>query len=773
MINSNINITSNIYIRENPDIRKDRKYTERITGAKKIRDIQSQYIGLESIPLTVVQERIASESTVCIYARKGEVTHGAVMVDGVMRWENRCENMECKLYETCVKKKIVRKPTLPQDTEEKEDFQKMFESFGIRVQDDIPIFERDRKKIEIEEQSEIYTKPSEQKPDEIKELSSQYTKISSPDCVIQADIDSHIILNSGAGTGKTYTIIQRLIYILENELCPADEVYILCYTRSAKKVIENEIDKAITKGILEPSAQNICVLTFDSYASYFLMNMKEEIAEDFSGYDYNQRIALFNQYISEETFEGVRYFIIDEIQDLVNERAKMVLNILHFLKCGYLLAGDRCQSIYDYEADSNATLDSVKFYALMEKEFPDDIQRYEIIGNRRQSPELAMESDKMRQVLLNEKISEQNRYASQVMKNYFENITVEKYIKTLEHLPEVPTAILCRNNGEAEYISGLLCEKKIPHFLNRGVNHAVSLPRWIADVFWDYCLESISKNDFIERFQFRCGSSLDAEMIWKELCNISDSNNPAELNMSRLISALSVVKNIPSNFYPESPLLTVSTIHKAKGSEFDRVILIDSNIKPSDTSAEEARVRYVALTRPKNQLIAVHQRQKYFKRTMSGRVIETGLDGKNLYKRNNTFCKGIAVGWSGDIDNRSFVSGEFEDTIALQEYLIHQVHLYDKLTAKRSLVTNDYEIFHNGKQIGSLSREMLNEIDLGISATDYRYNLPASLENLYVSEITTEILKKFSDKVPMEFQKSKICFGIQITGLARLNFEKR
>ena len=156
---------------------------------------------------------------------------------------------------------------------------------------------------------------------------------------------------------------------------------------------------------------------------------------------------------------------------------------------------------------------------------------------------------------------------------------------------------------------------------------------------------------------------------------------------------------------------------------------------------------------------------------MSGRVIETGLH--NIYKTNNKYCKCITVGLTGDIDNNSFVSGDFESILDLQEYIIHSVKLYDKLSAKRSAISRMYEIYHNGRCIGCLSKKMTAELDLGVSSTDYKYNLPDSLENLYVSGITTEVLKQFDASVPIEYQKSRICFGIQITGLAKLVFEKK
>lgn len=773
MIKSNISITSNIYIRGDHDIRRDRKYTEKITGAKRLNDIRRRYLGLETIPLTDIQNQILSGSQTCSYAKNGEMSFGPVIINGVLRWQSRCEYTSCHGFNGCIPRKILRETITEDDIENKKNLQDFFEKLGITIQDDTIVFKRDKNTSKIEESPKEYTSPTEQTAEDIKEQSDQYIEITTPDCIVSAPLDSHIILNSGPGTGKTYTIIQRLIHILANKLCPADEIYILCYTRSAKNVIESKIEQAVTEGVIQPSAKNICVLTFDSYATYFLMAMRKQgvIKENFDGYEYNERIKLFNKYISPDDFEGIKYFIVDEIQDLVNERAEMVLKILENLKCGYLLAGDCCQSIYDYEADDDATLDSVKFYERAEKLFPDDMLRYEITVNRRQSAELAKEATNMRQVLLNKSFTDQNKYANSIVSKYSGKTKIEQYIKTLTKAPTVSTAILCRNNGEAEYISGLLCEKGILHTLNRGVNNVFPLPRWIADVFWDCCRPTISKKDFIERFTFRCDTELDSEVLWELLCKLTDSEDKTVISIQKLITALTISNNIPSEFFGDAPMLTVSTIHKAKGSEFDRVILIESDIKPYSDSAEEARVRYVALTRPKTQFITMKKNTKYFKRTMSGRVIETGLH--NIYKTHNKYCKCITVGLTGDIDNNSFVSGDFDSILGLQEYIIHSVKLYDKLSAKRSGITGKYEIYHNGRCIGSLSKKMIEELDMGVSSTDYKYNLPDSLENLYVSGITTEVLKQFDASVPIEYQKSRICFGIQITGLAKLVFEKK
>ena len=191
----------------------------------------------------------------------------------------------------------------------------------------------------------------------------------------------------------------------------------------------------------------------------------------------------------------------------------------------------------------------------------------------------------------------------------------------------------------------------------------------------------------------------------------------------------------------------------------------------SDDSAEEARVRYVALTRAKTQLVVMKRNPKFFKRIPSGRVIETGIH--KLYDYKNKFCKSITAGLTGDIDNISFVLGDFQSAVECQKYILSNVKIFDCVEAEYDPDTNVFNIIHNGRTIGCLSEKMTAEIISGIKSTDYKNNIPNRLENLYVSGITSEILGKFSSNIPIEFQKSGICFGIQITGLAKLKFEKK
>ena len=221
MVKSNINITSNIYVRSTDDIIYDKKYTEKITGAERLKNIKKEYKGLKSIRLTEIQDKIVSESTLCMYAENGEKSYGPVKYKDGLRWVNRCEYTDCPGYESepCTSNRdsefIARRPVSKDDLEEEISLEERLKEFGITIQDDTVIFERDKNIAEVEIAPKEYSAPKEMNTSQIEQESIPYEKINTPDCIISAPLDSHIILNSGPGTGKTYTIIQRLIYILD------------------------------------------------------------------------------------------------------------------------------------------------------------------------------------------------------------------------------------------------------------------------------------------------------------------------------------------------------------------------------------------------------------------------------------------------------------------------------------------------------------------------------------------------------------------------------
>lgn len=79
---------------------------------------------------------------------------------------------------------------------------------------------------------------------------------------------------------------------------------------------------------------------------------------DMSKLSYDNSIVVATRIIRKyknEVMGGWEHFIVDEIQDLTDVRAKFVLELIKGcleIGCGFTVLGDSCQSIYDYDVEN-------------------------------------------------------------------------------------------------------------------------------------------------------------------------------------------------------------------------------------------------------------------------------------------------------------------------------------------------------------------------------------------------------------------------------------
>ncbi|MGH4050192.1 MAG: UvrD-helicase domain-containing protein [Clostridium sp.] len=772
LIKSNITISSNIYNRTNKSVENDVEFVKNVSGHEALTVLKSKLRGaLINAKLSDIQLEEQLQGTSCSKAKSGEVTHGQVLIDGKIKWVCRCEYINCS--KLCSERKshpqIVRKKTennfIVESSFEFDSVNYEYLGLDFTVTDIGEIIEPPTSTQTISSKIDsIYVNKTTEAEPAVE--TSKFDKVAESTIIIKADINSKILVNAGPGTGKTYTVIQRILYIIKNELASPDCVLILCYTRAAKAVIIGRIEQGIAEGSLTIEANTLNVCTFDSFATSYLAVIEEQ----FENLDYNKRIELFNKTIEKNMFDYFEYLIVDEMQDLVNERAIMVLNILKSINCGFLLLGDRCQAIYDYDCGDDRNIDSTKFYKMLYDILPDSTCRYELIKNNRQNNLLANFSHDIRQVLLNSGILKQNEFVSDAMKSIsVVQQNAEKFIPETKY--GIKTAILCRNNGEAEYISSYLHSKGNEHTLLRGAKHSVKLHRWIADMFWDYCEIKIGKSDFLERYLIRVNdNSLEAENRFNVLCSVSNSKDN-ELKMSDLITEILKSFDIPLELINiEKDTLTVSTIHRAKGREFDKVYLLQSDFLIQSQNAEEARVRYVAITRPKTEIEIVKKGKPYkwyFAKSDNGRGIRTAI---KPYFKNQTYCTNIVIGLNDDIDNIGFVSEKSADSLTTQQYIAEKINVNDKVELIRDPKSKIYSIYHKGNVVGTLSDEIVSDFWNAINKTGDKRNIPVRLYDIYVSNIITVVNKRFDENIPLRFRESKIWLGIEITGFARTEY---
>ena len=59
--------------------------------------------------------------------------------------------------------------------------------------------------------------------------------------VIEADVSERLIVNAGPGTGKTWSLIQRIIYLVNKLYVDPETIQILCFTRTAVEEIKKRM----------------------------------------------------------------------------------------------------------------------------------------------------------------------------------------------------------------------------------------------------------------------------------------------------------------------------------------------------------------------------------------------------------------------------------------------------------------------------------------------------------------------------------------------------
>lgn len=240
--------------------------------------------------------------------------------------------------------------------------------------------------------------------------------------VIQAAVDCRILVNAGPGTGKTWTLIERIIYLVREGIDP-DNIQVLCFSRAAVEVVRSRMAEAIISGRVDVTINRVDIRTFDSFASQLLYWVKDsdytEIRKDFSveSLNYEERIAQFVKILKLQPalIEQCEHLIVDEVQDLVLNRAEMVLNMIKCLPAtsGITLFGDACQAIYDYQADNG--MSSVDFYQSIKN--MNQFTYYSFAHNYRQKSQLQDYCEEYRKQILSGDMEACNQELARICDN--------------------------------------------------------------------------------------------------------------------------------------------------------------------------------------------------------------------------------------------------------------------------------------------------------------------------------------------------------------------
>ncbi|MBX9387563.1 UvrD-helicase domain-containing protein [Streptomonospora nanhaiensis] len=557
--------------------------------------------------------------------------------------------------------------------------------------------------------------------------------------LVQAPADARTLVTAGPGAGKTFCLIHRITHLLEEEgLDPAD-VLVLSFSRAAVREIR---DRAAEGG----AATDVDVRTFDSYATWLLSEVRPEGSWQQRSFDERIREAtalLVDDPDAAELVADVRHLIVDEVQDLVGDRAELVKALMGHDVEGFTLLGDPAQGIYGFQLKTAAerVRGSAALYEWIRNRFTDDLVEIHLSENfRAREPEArvalaygsalgAVDADlhglhnDLRTALLGGDTLGTLTDAAPVLARF-----------------RTPTAVLCRTNGQALLVSQELRAHGVRHTLRRSAQDRV-LPAWVAGLFREPDSKSLRRAE-VDDLLLSAGVA-DVDRVWALLKRMDTDRRGESLNLVAVRGRLARGE-VPDELtaQPVAPVV-VSTVHRAKGLEFDQVVVVDPGAPRGDGSVEDAeyaRVLYVAMTRPRDLLIHVAPVEG----PASGRLTRQ-RDGRWAvvgFKRGRL---GFEVrGDDVDADEPAGTLGFSDDPAELQRYMATRVGPDDEVELVRAPGGEDrpgYLVRHRGRLIGAVSATFMRGLRTLVPG---RGPLPERIEGLHVEAVETVVGREAS-----------------------------
>ncbi len=408
------------------------------------------------------------------------------------------------------------------------------------------------------------------------------------------------LLIAGAGSGKTFTIINKINYLLDNNIYKPDEILIISFTNESVLDIKKKINnqnlniKTFHKLGLDLLKDNNIKVAPQNYLSYI-------IDEYFKSYanDHKKIKQILKRILIETNYQQLKNLITTFINLYKSNYPSInyLFNLYqksHFITKEYLRIILEIYHLYNIELASQGYLD-----------FNDMI------------------------------IQATDKISTGIIKTKYKFIIIDEFQDTSLIRFNLILSIIKQNNAKLFAVGDDY--QSIYRFSGCNLNTFLNLHKLldnltIINLDYNYrnnqSLINIANNFIIK----------NPKQIKKNTICLKDSFKPIKIiyyrNQNTIISK--IIKNIPTNItilgrnnkdkilfnVPESPKIRYLTIHSSKGLEDDNIIIINLENKPDSLPSkiknhklinliiekdkypneEERRLFYVALTRTRNNV---------------------------------------------------------------------------------------------------------------------------------------------------------------------------
>ena len=550
--------------------------------------------------------------------------------------------------------------------------------------------------------------------------------------------NEHLLVNAGPGAGKTKVLMTRAAHLIHQQGLRPEQILILAFNRAVVHEIKARI-KLLFDGLgYGAFVRRLRVRTFHSFALENLRAQLEDglLTEDrldtlFS--DFAERCVSSPDY-TERVTEGIRAILVDEFQDMDDERYALLCALQQASGAGLMAIGDDDQDILRWNRRENP-IESWSYFRRFTEDFP-ECQQVNLSVNFRSDKSVIRRSQNLLAGVLTNLSTREKREVELVSRQVadegvavddFEPADLAEIIQQAQE-EQHDVAVLCRTNFEAyevyESLRGQFPHVQVQGRENLQLRRLRHVGKWLdicdrviqdegdlpmSPETFDY-VHTAYRQQQISEVTHRANRQeyIYLNFLWDATL---EENPRATLQYhTSLVRDLRMDDYLRMQGRTEIPKwrekaakagsasrILVSTIHKVKGLEFDSVVMMPSSSplrlqrideeEQNRLRADEARLFYVGMTRAKHRLyFKVGKREHRWVR--GGHDFEEKPMG--LYLTGNP--REVFVSWPGlTTSNR-------------QQYIETMVKVGDELALNQS------SLRHGKTAIGRLSKQVAETI---------------------------------------------------------------
>lgn len=433
--------------------------------------------------------------------------------------------------------------------------------------------------------------------------------------IIKDNVSPYIAVAAGPGSGKTKVLVHKLASLLLMEDVKHEQLLMVTFSRAAA----TEFKKRLLE-LIGNAASFIEIKTFHSYC-FDLLGKVGSIEKS------ETIIIRAVEKIQNNDIEPNRIskavLVIDEAQDMDKSEFELIKALMEQNEEMRVIAvGDDDQNIYEFRGASSKYLEQF----IVEHQ----AKKYELNDNFRSKNNLVEFTNQFAQTISHRLkeipiVSHQRENGTIKIIKYSGNQLITPTVNdVLSASLSGTTCVLTQTNDEALQVTGLLINGGLPAKLIQS-NESFSLYNLLEVRF------------FIAQLNFSSDSFTISDDTWKaakrKLWDTYKESSKIDIciNLIKEFELSNPKKKYYSDFdvfIKESKLedfisttgetIFVSTIHKAKGKEFDNVFILLNGYNPG--TDEEKRLLYVAMTRAKQNL-SIHLNGNYLDAISSTNLI--------------------------------------------------------------------------------------------------------------------------------------------------------